>query len=347
MKGQRARSFVTIVASLMLLMTLVGGSFDTATAATKAYSWAVPTFNIVSVETDAKVTIRTYNFPAGDTFKVLMNYMSTRGVGGIQVDTVNSGSGGSIDWTFNIPNELKGQYRIAVRLESPSSGYYAFNWFYNNTTGTLPESGLPPGVIPTFSIVSVDPDKTVTIKTQNFPASDTFKVLMNHMGTRGVGGIQVDTVNSGTGGAITWTFNIPNELKGLRQIAIRLESPTSGYYSYNWFYNTPSGTIPDTGLPPGVIPTFAITGVVRDSTVTVRTANMPANDTFVVLMNYMGTRGVGGTQVTTVDTGTGGTLNLTFNIPDHLKGQYKIAIRMQSPTSGYYAYNWFYNNTYP
>ncbi len=347
MKAQRARSFFTIVASLVLLLTLVGGSFDTATAAPKACCWVVPTFSIVSVETDAKVTIRTYNFPAGDTFKVLMNYMGTRGVGGIQVDTVNSGSGGSIEWTFNIPNELKGQYRIAIRLESPSSGYYAFNWFYNNTTGTLPESGLPPGVIPTFSIVSVDPDKTVTIKTQNFPTNDTFKVLMNYMGTRGVGGIQVDTVNSGTGGSITWTFNIPNELKGLRQIAIRLESPTSGYYSYNWFYNSPSGTIPDVGLPPGVIPTFAITGVVRDSTVTVRTANMPANDTFVVLMNYMGTRGVGGTQVTTVDTGTGGTLNLTFNIPDYLKGQYQIAIRMQSPTSGYYAYNWFYNNTYP
>jgi len=61
----------------------------------------------------------------------------------------------------------------------------------------------------------------------------------------------------------------------------------------------------------------------------------------------MGTRGVGGVQVATVDSGAGGTLDLTFNIPDYLKGQYQIAIRMQSPTSGYYAFNWFYNNTYP
>lgn len=345
MKGQRARSFVMVVASLLLVLTLAGGSLGKATAAPEACCWVVPTFSIVSVKADETVTIRTYNFPAGDSFNVLMNYMGTRGVSGFHVDTVDSGSGGSIEWTFSIPNELKGLYQIAIRLESPYSGYYAFNWFYNNTTG-VPDSSLPPGVIPTFSIASVDPDNTVTIKTNNFPADDTFNVLMNYMGTRGVGGIQVDTVNSGTGGSITWTFNIPNELKGLWQIAIRLESPTSGYYSYNWFYNTPS-TIPPGGLPPGVIPTFAITGVVHDSTVSVRTANLPPNDTFIVLMNYMGTRGVGGVQVATVDTGSGGTLDLTFNIPDYLKGQYQIAVRMQSPTSGYYAFNWFYNNTYP
>jgi hypothetical protein len=28
---------------------------------------------------------------------------------------------------------LAGQGRIAIRLEATSGGYYAFNWFYNNT----------------------------------------------------------------------------------------------------------------------------------------------------------------------------------------------------------------------
>jgi hypothetical protein len=32
------------------------------------------------------------------------------------------------------------------------------------------------------------------------------------------------------------TFNIPASLQGSFQIAIGLESPTSGYYSYNCFY---------------------------------------------------------------------------------------------------------------
>lgn len=347
MKGQRVRSFAAIAISLMLLVSLVGASWGTATAASQ--SWVIPTFSIVSVQVDQTVTIRTHNFPAGDSFNVLMNYMGTRGVGGISVGTVASGSGGSFEEIFTIPAALKGEYRIAIRLESPTSQYYAFNWFYNNTSsGGIPDTGLPPGVIPTFSITSVVTDDTVTIETRDFPANDSFDVLMNVMGTRGVGGTKVTTVDSGSGGTLTWTFDIPDQLKGLYRIAIRLESPTSKYFAYNWFYNnTTDGTIPDTGLPPGVFPTFSITGVVQNSKVTVRTANLPANDTFVVLMNYMGTRGVGGTQVHSFDTGAGGTQDLTFDIPAALHGQYQIAIRMQSPTTHFFAYNWFYNNTTP
>jgi hypothetical protein len=168
------------------------------------------------------------------------------------------------------------------------------------------------------------------------------------MGTRGVDGIKVDRVASGAGGTLTFTFAIPEALKGLKQIAIRMESPTSGYFSYNWFYNnsTSGGT---GGIPSGYsgFPTFKIVGVVRNQTVTVKTSNLPADDTFNVYMGYMGTRGVNGIKVDRVSSGAGGSQTFTFTIPDGLKGLKQIAIRMQSPTSGYYAYNWFYNNTTP
>ena len=63
-------------------------------------------------------------------------------------------------------------------------------------------------------------------------------------------------------------------------------------------------------------------------------------------MGPMGTRGVGGYYVTTVDAGSGGTATFTFDIPSQLAGSYQIAIRLQSKLgTGYYAYNWFYNNT--
>jgi hypothetical protein len=290
-----------------------------------------------------------------------MNFIGTRGVGGYLVTTINSGAGGTFTQTFNIPSPLKGQKQIAIRLQSASTGYFAYNWFWNNTTSSIPPTGstpvptvLPPGVIPTFTITSVTSDATVSIKTANFPANDTFNVLMNYMGTRGVGGIQVDTINTNTGGTLAMTFNIPAALKGQRQIAIRLESPTSGYFSFNWFWNNTTSSIPPTGstpvptlLPPGVIPTFSISSVVRDSTVTVQTANFPANDNMVVTMNYMGTHGVGGVQVDSFNTGTGGSFSKTFNVPDFLKGQRQIAIRIYSPTSGYFAYNWFWNNNAP
>ena len=203
--------------------------------------------------------------------------------------------------------------------------------------------------VPTFTIQNVVKDASVTIYTYNFPAHDSFDVLMNVIGTRGVKGIKVGTLNSGSGGSLTASFNIPDLLKGEKQIAIRTQSNTgSGFFSFNWFYNNRSGS--NSGGQgnnnSGKIPTFAILSVVKDSTVKIRTSNFPANDSFDVLMNVMGTRGLKGTKVATVSSGAGGSFDGTFDIPAGLKGERQIAIRLQSNTgSGYFAYNWFYNNS--
>jgi hypothetical protein len=346
MRKNSLRTSILILASLALLITLLGGSWKASSAA-----FVIPTFEIVSVQVDNSVTIRTFNFPANDTFTVRMNVIGTRGVGGYQVTTVDSGSGGTFTATYNIPAELKGKRQIAIRLESAASGYYAYNWFWNDTSSGVPVTGptLPPGVIPTFSITDVVVDGTVTIKTANFPANDTFDVLMNNMGTRGVGGTKVDTITTGSGGTLTMTFNIPDSMKGKRQIAIRLQSAASGYYAYNWFWNSTTSGVPVTGpvLPPGVVPSTTMLAVTKDVSVTVETNNFPASDTFEVLMGEYGTQGVGGIKVDTFDTGTGGSFRRTFAIPASLAGKERIAIRLQSPTSGYYTYSWFWNISYP
>jgi hypothetical protein len=353
-KETSMKYIATIFVLLGIMVAPLGlfGNAQTASAASIAYT-GIPTFSIVSVVENTSVTIKTHNFPPNDTFKVLMGDMGTRGVNGIKVATQSSGSGGSFTATYDIPAELSGQYRIAIRLQSTSgSGYFAYNWFYNDPSGTSGGATPPPGYsgFPTFSIVSVVQDSSVTILTKNLPPNDTFKVLMNYMGTRGKGGTQVATLDSGSGGAQTLTYNIPAFLVGQYQIAIRLQSTTgSGYFAYNWFYNNTSGgtvTPPPSGYTG--FPTFSIVSVVRNTSVTIRTSNLPANDTFNVLMNYMGTRGKGGTVVSTLDTGAGGTQTLTYNIPSFLAGQYQIAIRLQSTSgSGYFAYNWFYNSTTP
>jgi hypothetical protein len=119
--------------------------------------------------------------------------------------------------------------------------FYAYNWFYNNTTGDENTSnGAADSYtgIPTFSITSVVNDDKVTIKTNNFPANLDFKVLMGAMGTKGVNGNHITTINSGDGGIFIRTFDIPSSLKGEDRIAIRLESTSGGFYAYNWFYNT-------------------------------------------------------------------------------------------------------------
>jgi hypothetical protein len=316
----------------------------------------IPTFAIVSVIPDTSVTIITYNFPVNRTFDVLMGPIGSRGIDGIKVTTINSGAGGSFTGTFNIPPALYGQYQIALRLENKTgSGYFAYNWFYNNRYGSVPTVPAPAGTKPkpTFSISQVVPDKSVTITTQDFPANDRFDVLMGYMGSRGIGGIVVDTVSSADGGSLVYTFAIPLSLRGLPQIAIRLQSVTgSDYYAYNWFNNSSGGSYGWPVSPPspgyGGFPTFSIDSVLRDQTVTIITHNLPPSDRFQVTMGFMGTRGIGGTIVGTIDSRNESTASYTFTIPASLHGTSQIAIRLQSVTgSNYYAYNWFYNNTTP
>ena len=95
------------------------------------------------------------------------------------------------------------------------------------------------GAIPTFSIIAVVRDDSVTIQTYNFPANKQFAVLMGKMGTQGINGTRVDKIKSDKDGSFKATFSIPEKLQGRSQIALRLEATDgSGYYAYNWFYNS-------------------------------------------------------------------------------------------------------------
>lgn len=219
----------------------------------------------------------------------------------------------------------------------------------------LSSAAHPAITIPTFTISAVDYGKTVTIKGINFIPNDTYKVTMGKFGSKGVGGVQVATQGAGTG-SFTATYDIPASLKDETTIAIRLQSPTTGYYSYNWFWNkdkpttggapsvTPSGN--GWGYPPNgpsTIPNTTITDSTEGVDVTVSGKNFTTNDTYHVYIGKMGTKGVGGVKVDTIDTNSTGTFTETFDIPASLKSEYRLAIRFVSPTTSYYAYDWFVN----
>jgi len=195
----------------------------------------IPTFSIKSVVKGEDVTITTYNFPKNVEFTVLMGKMWTRGINGIEVATLNSGEGGSFEATFDIPAELANEERIAIRLEG-TGGYYAYNWFWNNTASTPPAEPVDGySGYPYFFITAVEKDTTVSFKAYNLPKDTDFAVLMGKMWTMGINGIEVTTLNSGEGGTLEATFAIPAELAGEQRIAIRLQGEV--YYAYNWFWN--------------------------------------------------------------------------------------------------------------
>lgn len=331
-------------------------------SAMPAQSSTIPTFSIVSVVADQSVTVQTSNFPANENFVVTMGPMGTQGVNGIVVATTNSGAGGTFQATYTIPEQLRGSYQIAIRMQTAHAyPYFAFNWFYNNTSTGGPGTGNPgtggvPGYtgIPTFSISAVQADTNVTIQTNNFPANQTFTITMGPMGTQGVNGIVVGTLNSGAGGALSATYNIPEQLRGSYQIAIRAQtSQANPYFAYNWFYNNTTAGSPGKGgegstTTPGYtgIPTFTVCSVTRDQMVTIRTTNFPPNQTFTVTMGRMGTQGINGIVVGTLPSGAGGQLTASYNIPAQLAGAHQIAIRAQTGQAyPFYAYNWFFNTT--
>jgi len=290
----------------------------------------VPTFTIENVVVDQSVTILAQNFPAWQDFVVTMGPSGTLGIDGAPVAITNSGLLGSFSATYAIPATLAGARQIAIRFESPQ-GYYSYNWFWNNLTEPAPT------LIPTFAIESVVVNESVTIRTRDFPAGRTFVVTMGHMGTLGINGTPVGALDSGSGGALTATFLIPDELKGLERIAIRTEA--APFYSYNWFDNAPREPLAQT-------PTFTICGVARDEGVVIRTdPSFPPNRDFTVMMNHMGTLGTEGQIVGSFNSGPSGVAVGLFPIPASLRGLDRIAIRAEQSGGPFFSYNYFENQT--
>lgn len=210
-----------------------------------APSWKNWTFSVVGVVEDSSVTIKTANFPDNMLYSAEIGCPSC-GVAAVKVADVDSDAGGTFKKVFTIPVAFSGVNNLWVRLTQVNNGDDVQVAFSNNTTfgsgGTYyptyySYNGKYYYNIPTISIVSVVRNSSVTIRTHNFPANKTFNVLMNEMGTRGRYGYNVGSFNSGNGASQTLTFNIPAELRGNHQIAIRTQSTSGGFFSYNWFYN--------------------------------------------------------------------------------------------------------------
>lgn len=199
-----------------------------------------------------------------------------------------------------------------------------------------------------YSVVKVDKDTSVRIRTSNFPSNVLFEVSIGRLAGNAYEWIKVADLDSDRGGTFAKTYDLPVQFAGSSQLVIRVTQPKKNLSVDRWFSNITtsygSGGIYTDPSYSG-IPTIWIMGVVRNSTVTIKTHNFPAGVKFDVFMGPMGTKGVNGYYVGSINSGAGGTLVATFNIPTQLVGLKRIAIRTQNLATGYFSYNWFYNNT--
>jgi hypothetical protein len=200
---------------------------------------------IISVVKDESVTLRAENFPADDTFNVYMGYNGTYGVNGYLVSKVTTGDGGNFLAKFYIPDQLKGEDIIAIRLESDTnSKYFAYNFFYNKTatsasgctsctTTTTPHM---PDDFPRFEITAFETGQYISIQTKYLPAYQRFSVLLKDGASTATQWYEVDGFESGEGNILNMTFPIPEELKYKVRIAVKLYSLDTGWFYYNLAY---------------------------------------------------------------------------------------------------------------
>jgi hypothetical protein len=209
-----------------------------------------PTFGIMSVVVDESVTISTNLFPANELYYVYMGYNGTLGINGILVTKIWTGAGGSFKAKFYIPDELKGENIIAIRLESPTTPYYSYNFFYNSTsysnynynpTYVAPAPASTPHAgssdFPTFNIIGVVKGVSVSVETKYFPADDMFGVYMKDGASAVKTWYYVAGFNSADGGSFEATFTIPTELQWKEKIAIKFYNLDKDYITYNLFTN--------------------------------------------------------------------------------------------------------------
>ena len=216
-------------------VTAIGGTPISLTPMASSYR-GYPYFGITGVVQDSKVSVSGANFPLNKTFNVMMGPYGSYGYGGTQVATLSTGSSTVFNASYDIPTGVKGLDRIAIRLQSTDNAYFAYNWFFNRSTG-----GMTAATNLSFSIQTVVTDTSVTILTTNLPVNTEYEVLMGVYGTQGINGTSVGTTKSSTAGTFTATFTIPAGLKGQERIAIRLIGK-DGSFAYNWFYNMSAGT---------------------------------------------------------------------------------------------------------
>lgn len=191
-----------------------------------------------------------------------------------------------------------------------------------------------------IEIVSVKADESVTIRGKDFPANRTWTARMDAAGNLGIDGIVVGESKVEKGGAFEVTYRIPAELKGVKTIAIRLESTTGGWYVYDWFNNrtTSQPGVPVTGNKPSI----RFVGVKANETVVVEASDFPANTRIKVRVGPFETFFRDFVVVDSVNSGTSNPFRFTIKLPDVAKNVAMVTVRLDSD-GGSYAYNAFKN----
>lgn len=128
---------------------------------------------VIGVEKNTAFTVQTDLFPANQVFKIRVGPFDTFFKDYVEVGTISSGLGGTFKFTVLLPEKVKDVEKITVRLDS-AAGIYAYNYFKNETSGTIPAVATP--VTSSICEVSSSPALSAVMKAgEDFDAIWTVK----------------------------------------------------------------------------------------------------------------------------------------------------------------------------
>jgi len=359
-KVRMTRIIQTLITTLVLVLLIdaIGISMRPATLASTQFQTTsgAATLSVISVVKGKSATINIALMPANKEFRVLMNTIGTQGVDGTKVGTAKTDRNGSFTGTFQIPASLKDKSTLAIRIEATdNSGYFAYNWFRNSDSASVSPTSPSTTSVTTgnLTIDDIEEDSSVNIIGKNLTSNQTYIIWFDWRNRINVvKSIRTGTIKSEKDGTLKASIQIPREAKDRLELAVRLQSlDGTRVYTTGWFLNATSDKNKGSGYPDGYtggIPYIVFLSTVQDESVTIRVYNLPPRTEFTVFMGKFGSKGVDGTKVGKLKTGSAGSATAEFDIPKKLQGKSQIAIRVQSAdSSGYFAYSWFNNKTKP
>ncbi|NLG96289.1 MAG: hypothetical protein GX491_02910 [Chloroflexi bacterium] len=229
----RRSTMITRTALSLVLIAVLSLSFPTSALAAPELAVLVK-FDIVETVAHESVTIRTVDFPIRTNFVVRIGEAKKQGVDGIIVAEFNSGAGGEIEATYQLPEEYKDTRILGIRIES-ADGYYGYNWFFNNTRRLIPDENRQPELV--FS--GVKKNQSATIEAKNLPARTKFTVRAGPYDRFYSAYVTLDPVQTGLDGSVKFDLQLPEALKDVENITVRLDG--AGKYVVDTFKNADGG----------------------------------------------------------------------------------------------------------
>lgn len=92
---------------------------------------------ILGVQKNTAVSVQANNFSPNTVLKIRVGPYDTFSKDAVQVGTINSGNGGSIKFTALLPAVVQDVEKVTIRLDG-ANGEYAYTYFNNATSGTVP-----------------------------------------------------------------------------------------------------------------------------------------------------------------------------------------------------------------